>query len=268
MNALRTRARCQLRARQQGFTLVELSVAVLIGLFLLGGLLTLVQDMRRTFGNQNQLAQLQDNERLAMNLITDVVQAAGYYPDPTFFQLTTALPYNATYPVFGQAGQGIGGTHNAAAPGDTLSVQFLTAPNDGIINCTGNTNLTGANQPYVNKFSVGAGGNAGKLMCQLNVLAAVPLIAPSGVPTAPLSGGVTNLQILYGVKRNLALVNNNVDTFLNATQMLGADWANLICVKVTLTFDNSALHNSQPLQPATIQFTRVITVMSRAGANT
>ena len=42
------------RARLQGgFTLVELSVATLIGLFLLGGLLTIVQDMRRTFTNQN-----------------------------------------------------------------------------------------------------------------------------------------------------------------------------------------------------------------------
>jgi type IV pilus assembly protein PilW len=49
------------RRSQQGFTLVELSIAVLIGLFLLGGLLTLLQDMRRTFGAQNQLGQLQDS---------------------------------------------------------------------------------------------------------------------------------------------------------------------------------------------------------------
>ena len=65
-----------------GFTLIELSVAVLIGLFLLAGLLTLVQDMRRTFGTRTA-SQLQDSQRLAMTLITDVVQSAGYYPDPT-----------------------------------------------------------------------------------------------------------------------------------------------------------------------------------------
>lgn len=267
MNTHSTSAAHPRRSRQQGFTLVELSVAVLIGLFLLGGLLTLVQDMRRTFGNQNQLAQLQDNERLAMTLLTDVVQAAGYYPNPTFYTLQSALPRNPLYPAFLQDGQAITGTHNAAPPGDTISVRFLTAPNDGIINCTGNTNGTGADQPYVNKFSADVLGN---LNCQVNVLPIVRLIGPTGLqaPALRLSGGVTNMQILYGVKRNNAVVNNNVDTYLNATAMLFNDWANLICVKVTLTFDNSALRQSNPGQPATIQFTRVITVMSRGGANT
>ena len=76
------------------------------------------------------------------------------------------------------------------------------------------------------------------------------------------------MQILYGVKRNLAIVNNNVDTYVTANLMTFADWGNVICVKVTLTFNNSELHASQPGQPATIQFTRVVTVMSRGGANT
>jgi type IV pilus assembly protein PilW len=252
--------------RQQGFTLVELSVAVLIGLFLLGGLLTLVQDMRRTFGNQNQLGQMQDNERLAMTLITDVVQAAGYYPNPTFYVASTALPSQGAFPMLA-AGQGIAGTHNAAPPGDTIWVQYLTALNDGVINCTGGTNTVAANLVYVNKFSADALGN---LNCQVNGPPTVPLISPSGATGAPLSGGVTNLQILYGVKTNFAIANNNADTYLNATQMNAslANWSNLICVKVTLTFDNSALFKSQPGQPATIQFTRVITVMSRGGVNT
>ena len=253
------------RGRQQGFTLVELSVAMLIGLFLLGGLLTLVQDMRRTFGNQNQLGQMQDNERLAMTLITDVIQAAGYYPNPTFYVASTALPAQGAFPSLAP-GQGISGTHNAAPPGDTILVQFLTAANDGIINCAGNTNA-GAPTVFVNKFSADALGN---LNCTVNVLAPVHLISPSGLTATPLSGGVTNLQILYGVKTNFAVANNNADTYLDANQMNANlnNWNNLICVKVTLTFNNSALFKSQPGQPPTINFTRVITVMSRGGANT
>jgi hypothetical protein len=52
-------------------------IAIALGLFLIGGLLTLVQAMRRTSTNQSGLSQLQDNERMAMQLITDVVQSTG-----------------------------------------------------------------------------------------------------------------------------------------------------------------------------------------------
>lgn len=242
---------------QSGFTLIELSVATLIGLFLLGGLLTIVQDMRRTFTNQNQMSQMQDSERLAMTLITDVIQEAGYFPDPTLETLAGAMlstvPFNQT------SAQAIAGTHNAAA-GDTISVQFKTAPNDGVINCRGTSNLTGANQVFVSTFSLDAAGN---LNCTLS--------GTQGVfPTVALVTGVKNLQILYGVKTNFALANDNADTYLNAAQMNAnaINWQNIICVKVTLVFDNSLLQASQPGQPATISFTRVITVMSNGGVNT
>src|ERR1700722_20229317 len=92
-----------LEKRQRGFTMVELMVALLIGLFLLGGLLTLVQDNRRTFSSQSQMAQLQDSERLAMSMMTDVIQQAGYFPDPTnnsaistMLATTLPAPYGGT----------------------------------------------------------------------------------------------------------------------------------------------------------------------------
>jgi type IV pilus assembly protein PilW len=254
MSAHNTQPLGRRRRAQQGFTLVELSIAVLIGLFLLGGLLTLVQDMRRTFGAQNLLGQLQDNERLAMTLIADVIQAAGYYPDPAAnTDKTTFLGFAP----FTQLGQAIAGTSNAAAPGDSITVQFNTAPNDGVINCTGGSNTSVIPKIFVNQFSVTALGG-GQLLCKLGALKPVSLVT-----------GVQNLQILYGVKTNFAVANNNVDSFLTAAQMNlnPANWTNVICVKVTLFFTNP-LAATQPLQPATIPFTRVVTVMSRAGANT
>ena len=250
MTAFRKSLRTRRRA-QQGFTLVELSIAVLIGLFLLGGLLTIVQDMRRTFGAQNGLAQLQDNERLAMTLIADVIQAAGFYPDPTTQTATSSFPLVGLLAV----GQSIVGTRNAAAPGDSISVRYLTAPNDGVINCRGGSNITGAPVLYTNTFSVTALNN-GQLQCTLG-----------GVGVFPLVTGITNMQILYGIRRNPASPSNNVDTFVNAAQMAAADWPNVICVKVTLTFTNP-LFATQPQQPPTIKFTRVVTVMNRAGVNT
>jgi type IV pilus assembly protein PilW len=252
MNAHRTVPLSRLRRRQQGFTLVELSIAVLIGLFLLGGLLTLMQDMRRTFGAQNQLGQLQDSQRLAMTLIADVVQAAGYYPDPTT-QIPTVIFPGGALP-FLASGQAIGGTANAAAPGDSVSVQYWTANNDGVINCSGGTNISGGPQLFVNTFRVVANATQ-DLQCTLNG------------KTVTLVSGVTNLQILYGLKRNPAGASNNVDTFVKSAQMLAADWSQVICVKVILTFTNP-LAASQPGQLPTIDFTRVVNVMNRAGVNT
>ena len=81
---------------ERGFTLIEILIALLIGLFLLGALLTIVQANRTVFGNQNKLAQLQDGERMAMTMMADVIQSAGYFPDPTTNTLTATLTARRT----------------------------------------------------------------------------------------------------------------------------------------------------------------------------
>ena len=68
--------------RNRGFTLLEILIALFIGLFLMVALITIVQANRTVFGNQNKLTQMQDGERMAMTMIADVVQSAGYFPRP------------------------------------------------------------------------------------------------------------------------------------------------------------------------------------------
>lgn len=241
------------RARtQRGFTLVELMVTVAIALFLLYGLVTIVDRFRRTSLDQQSLAQLQDQQRFAMTVLTDVIQAGGYFPDPTAWTPATSLPAAAP---FGQA-QPFFGTHGAAAPGDTIRVRYRTALNDGVINCTGGTN-TGFNPDhlYTNFFSISAA--TGQLQCSLDGAAPVPLVS-----------GVTNLTIYFGVKRNFAVTDYNVDTYLTADQMLNTDWDNVSSVRVILTFTNPLYKGPGAGQPPTITFDRVVEVMARAGAFT
>jgi type IV pilus assembly protein PilW len=239
--------------RHNGFTMVELLVALLIGLFLLGGLLTLVQDNRRSFSSQNQLSQLQDSERLAMTMMTDVIQASGYFPDPTQYTAALEIPAAGTM----LAGQGMQGVYNAAAPGDSITVRYATASGDGILNCTGGTNTSGGVVAYTNVFSV----VNGQLVCTLNGTA-YPLVgAVTNTPNAII---VNNLSVLYGV--NSAGTGTNVDTYENASQV--ANWANVISVQVTLTFNNplwSATAQGQGKQPQFLTFQRVIGVMNQTG---
>src|SRR6267378_4055162 len=130
---------------QRGFTLVELMVTVAIALFLLGGLLTILQNVRGTYNNQQLLAQLQDQQRFAMTVLTDVIQAAGYFPDPLGMTASSALPAVGNY----QAGQPFWGT---VGPPDSIGARYVTAGGDGVILCDGSTNAgaAGTSQAYTN----------------------------------------------------------------------------------------------------------------------
>ena len=239
---------------QLGFTLVELMITVAIALFLLGGLVTILQNVRSAYNNQQSLAQLQDQQRFAMTVLTDVIQAGGYFPDATVWQPLTSLPLAGPY----AAGQAFTGTHAGGVP-DSIGVRYRTAINDGVIVCTGATNTAqGPTHLYTNQFTVvpPAGNVPGQLLCQLD---GIP-------PPLAIVNGVQALLVYYGVKRDFTTNDYNVDTYVTADQMSANDWSNLSSVRVILTFTNPMA--AQPGQPPTIVFERVIEVMARAGLHT
>ena len=254
-------------AKQAGFTLVELSVAMLVALFLAVGLITILQNNRMTYANQTVLAQLQDNQRLAMTMLNDVVQEAGYYPDPTANVVSAALPpitLGSGTPVTGalQGQQTVAGVYQAADPGDSVAVRYATASGDGILLCDGTSNTSGAMTTYVNTFSV---NSSGQLVCQISVGNAAASTART------LVSGIKRLNIMYGVKRDFTSSNNNVDTYVRADQMSTTDWMNVSSVKIAIVFVNPMATTAKgvavPGQPATFTFQRIIAVMNRTGIN-
>ena len=92
--------------RQRGFTLIELMIAITVAIFLVGGLLMMVQSTRNTFASQNQLAQLQDNERLVLTFMTEVIESAGYFPNPKLYTSAAVLPIAPSFAAPGQAVSG------------------------------------------------------------------------------------------------------------------------------------------------------------------
>jgi type IV pilus assembly protein PilW len=256
------------RNSHRGFTLVELMVAILIGLFLTGGLLTLVQAMRRTATMQGGLSQLQDNERMTTTLMTDIIQSTGYFPNPLVNSATSEFPVTGSFTVAGQAIVG-SGAYGAAAPGDSITVRYATAGGDGVVNCSGGTSAVAAT--FTNTFSVDAFGN---LNCALSVNVAgvitnttIQLISGQMVGGVLVSG-VTKLQVYYGVQTNIAAANSSVDTYLDANGVTAGNyWGNVISVMLTLTYVNPLW--GQPGQiSATIPFTRVVDVMQKTGVTT
>lgn len=247
-------------AGERGYSLIELMVAIVIALFLIGGVLIVEQSVHTSYTDRSGLSQLDDDERFTMTLLTEIAQAAGYYPDPATTSMVTALPAQVTTAGNGdalnfQSGQSFYGLHNPAASGneDTIAVRYMTASNDGIPLCDGTTNTTGNNTVYTNYFYL----SGGDLYCDLEV---------GNTWNAPvqLVNNVEYMQIWYGLHTTAAMGSDyTVDTYVPAGSMTAGDWPEVTTVKLQVTFTN-------PLQAeqgqTAVTFTKVIAVMSRTGA--
>lgn len=67
------------RRNHRGFSLTELLVAMVIGLILLGGLVTLMVNSKKNYAVQDYSARLQENARFAMQFLSYDLRMAGFY---------------------------------------------------------------------------------------------------------------------------------------------------------------------------------------------
>lgn len=258
--------------RQHGYTLVELMIAVLISLFLLGGLVTLVMGTRRTSSTQSQLTQLQEGERMGMTVMANVIQQAGYFPDATTNTVnkmaaeTSSIISSSSF----VTGQPLLGTYSAAAPGDVIAVRYVAPKKDTaglvantVISCDGTTNTdTASVHTFTNLFQVVTVSGTTYLQCVFSIDGVV-------TSTVNLVPGLQMLQVWYGVTRTPNGVDTNVNTYVTATNMTAADWNNVTAVKIRLTFQVPRYGSTGGQYSAATQYVeRVIGIMSRTGVNT
>ncbi len=68
------------RLRQAGLTLVELMVAMLLGLVVIGAVVSVLLSSRQSYTTNNGLSQVQDNARIAFELMARDIRQAGSSP--------------------------------------------------------------------------------------------------------------------------------------------------------------------------------------------
>jgi type IV pilus assembly protein PilW len=234
------------RPLQRGYSMIELSVAMVIALFLLNGMFMILQGTRRTSTNQNLLAQLQDEERTAMTMITDVIQQAGYYPNPQLSDPTLTFLPSAT---FTTAGQTVFGVANAPY-GDKVSLRYQGDASNTVLDCRGNLMANGAVTEMTYFVQLGP-NNTPELFCNVN-----------GV-SVPLVPNVQSVAVSYGVDVNGS---GSANAYLPAAQM-APYWTSVYSVKITVNFTNPLFGQPGQNTKPTIPFTRVIGIMSRLGVN-
>jgi len=233
------------RALERGYSMIELSVALLIALFLLSGMFMILQNTKKTSLNQTGLAQLQEQERVAMTMMTDVIQETGYYARPDQSSPTTAFPADGT---FGTAGQYILGSTNAS--GDIVTVRYQGDTTNNVLDCLGSAIANGSYEDMT--FLVKAGTNNGgalELFCQVG-----------GNNPVPLVPNVHALAITYGVDSTSS---GSATMYVPAASV--TNWGSVYSVSLKVTFANPLY--PQPGQTQYLNFTRVIGLMGMNGAN-
>tara|TARA_B100000315_G_scaffold141720_1_gene130781 strand:+ start:2878 stop:3570 length:693 start_codon:yes stop_codon:yes gene_type:complete len=88
---------CKLSANQDGFTLIELMIAAAITLLVLSGAYEVFTSQQKAYGTQDRVAEMQQNVRVAMDMMTRNIRMAGYDPtDSEDFGITSSTAYTAS----------------------------------------------------------------------------------------------------------------------------------------------------------------------------
>jgi type IV pilus assembly protein PilW len=224
------------RAKHHGMSLISLMIALTIGAFLLAGLFTLWLQTRNTLNAQGSLAQLQDNERMALTVMANTVQDSGYYPiaenygaSPPSPTLTSAnaFPASSASTYSFAAGQYITGTYGGGTASDTVAVRYMSDGN--ALDCLGQL------QPNLvlvtNTYTV---NTQGYLTC------AVTATTSGGTTTntsaMPVVSGVSLFTAYYGVDPNNT---GSATEYMTATEVASSNyWPYVRSVKLQLTFPN------------------------------
>lgn len=198
--------RDQQRGKQRGFTLVEIMVALTIGLLMMAGILQITLANRESSRLQRNMGFAQENIRSAMEFLARDVRMAGHYIDdnPAARILTAPAPFEIANTTDG------GGANN-----DTITVRH-----ESNTDCLGQATPPDAsgNQFALNRYFI----SSQRLMCLGN---------GNALPQ-PLVDGVESMQILYG--ENTDGDPRSANRYVQPNQV--ANMNNVVSVRIAMRF--------------------------------
>lgn len=126
--------------RQQGYTLVELLVAMMLGLFILVGMIQINLSSKKTFQISSFSSVLQDDLKSANYYLSLATRKAGFRSEP-WTSTDTTFPIDLT---FSEKGQVVTGTDGAlATDSDTFIIRYQGSgdgagtPDNVVVDCIG-----------------------------------------------------------------------------------------------------------------------------------
>jgi type IV pilus assembly protein PilW len=188
--------------RARGLTLVELMVAMAVGLLLLTFLVQIFAGVRSASMLQAGLASVQEDGRLALSLVAEEVRKAGYR-DPVWNE-----PLTGYQPITANSSNGAagctGGARVCAEVMDRLQVMYQDP-----VDCTGvlNTNLdpdTDEPQARYKRVTIDVALDGDNYVLQWNCeYGPSPTNLTQNPPVQTIINGVEGFQVLYGVDTDM-----------------------------------------------------------------
>ncbi len=219
----RNRRSGKLNQLQYGFTMVELLVAMTIGLFLVAGVFQMFVANKQSSRIQNNLSHVQENGRFAISEIGRVLRMAGLKSDPTDTTTFTTV-----------ANVAITGVDNASPGADNISVSFQgvagSAGAGGVVDCLGTRFFsTTPATTITNQFYLANDANGVRSLFCTETTAVAPT-------PQPLVGNVSDMQITYGVD---TIGNGDASYYVDATTVAAGtagvpDWSRVVSVHISL----------------------------------
>ena len=173
---------------QQGFSLIEMMIASLVGLILIAGTMQMFSSTKQSSRTNTAITRMQENGRAGLYFLENSIRLSGYRAD-SLKDFTKVFKDSSPFVV----GQVISGIDNDAVSGNNIldgsdSILMRYGGNaDGFINdCVGNP--IGDTQ-VVSKFLI---NDRGELVC-------IPDLVNNPGNWETLIDGVEDMQIFYGV---------------------------------------------------------------------
>ena len=214
------------RRGRHGFSLVELMVAIVLSMFLVGAMLLMYLSAQRGYRDQDALVNLQETQRLAVSMLAAVLSHAGYSSPDHADHAASVLP-SKTVNMPGltgwayATGEFIHGVDQVSGPdnsSDAISVRYQTSGSDGIMDCSGRSYDAASSALLVNTFWISV---QGELLC-----------AVGGDAAVPLASGIARMTVTYGVDVDH---DGSVDTYLTAARVDAAHlWLRVYSVRIAL----------------------------------
>ncbi len=232
--------------QQQGFSLIELMIAITLGMVLMGAALQFIIATKETYSLNDDISRIQENGRIALDIIVQDLQMAGYRTPmsgsgtmPNFFLMNATVA--GSFLADGGAAAMTDGLPNTS---DRLAIQFDPPPDDGSEqDCVGNA--VGAGTLLVNVYTVADPDLDGinSLFCQgFDADAGAWL----GAGAQPLVDGIDSIQVLYRVTD--PTVTPETYRYISGDVLVPADFPNITAARVALLVSNGLATGSADSQ--------------------